>query len=227
LNIIALDTATEALGICLKTDTSLLNVTLAIGYKHGETLVPWINQLCQTARIEPRALGLVVAGIGPGSFTGLRIGLATAKGLATGAGCPLVGVSTLDALAWGLRFFKGLVIPLIDAKKSRFYACLYEEGEKIGNYIDLSIAELAATLPAEKNLLLTGPAAHHVHEALQQAAPALATRLNLDPDYLLLKPYALLERGLSLFNKQGGAEDTLAPIYLRKSEAEQSLAEKS
>lgn len=227
MNIIALETATEALGICLKTDKALLNVALNIGYKHGETLTPWISQLCQTARIKPHQLELVIAGIGPGSFTGLRIGLATAKGLALGAACPLVGVPTLDGLTWGLRFFKGLVIPLMDAKKNRFYTCFYEEGKKIGDYLDLSVSELAAKIPAEKNVLITGPAGGQIFQELQKSNPDLGSRLNLDPNYAVLNPYVLLEKGLILFNEQGGAADTLAPIYLRKSEAEQSLAEKS
>ena len=110
------------MGICLKTDTDLVSFSQIRGYRHAVTLVPWISQICRETDFSPDKLDVVIVGTGPGSFTGLRIGMASAKGLAAGAGCPLVGVPTLDAFAWGLRNAAGLVLPVIDARKNRLYA---------------------------------------------------------------------------------------------------------
>ena len=128
MNCLALDTSAEALGICLKTDRDLLNFSQIRGYRHAATLVPWISRFCREAEFSPDKLDVVVVAMGPGSFTGLRIGMATAKGLAAGADCPLVGVPSLDVYGWGLRNAPGLVLPVVDAKKNRLYAAFYKEG---------------------------------------------------------------------------------------------------
>jgi tRNA threonylcarbamoyladenosine biosynthesis protein TsaB len=124
LNIIAIDTSTETLGICLKTDKIIIRISQRANFKHAETLAPWIEKLCIEAEIRPKDFNLIVISIGPGSFTGLRIGIATAKGLAAGAECPVTGVSGLDASAWTHKYFSGTVIPVINAKKNRIYSAL-------------------------------------------------------------------------------------------------------
>ncbi len=97
MNVISVDCATETLCICLKTANATWTFMKKAGLTHAEAVAPWIKRLCDDAGMQPSDLELVVAGIGPGSFTGLRIALATAKGLALGASCSIVGVSTLDA----------------------------------------------------------------------------------------------------------------------------------
>ena len=212
MNVLALDTATEASALALQAGDRLYSRTAREGLRHAQSLVPQIEQLLAQAALAAAALDLVVVGVGPGSFTGLRIAIATARGLARGAPCDLVGVPTLDVLAWPLRFWPGLVVPVIDAKKDRVYAAAYREGSRVSEFLDLAAAELGAALGDGDPVLLTGPFAG---EAARRAAIAAWT---LDSSHGLPDPLALLALGAAARARGEGAEP--APVYLRKSEAE-------
>ncbi|MBN1699872.1 MAG: tRNA (adenosine(37)-N6)-threonylcarbamoyltransferase complex dimerization subunit type 1 TsaB [Spirochaetales bacterium] len=218
MNVCAIDSATETLGICLKTkDDTLISLSLKMGFKHARLLVPWLERLLEQASLEASDLDLVVCSIGPGSFTGLRIGLATAKGLAHGAGCPIIGIPTLDVLASGCEVRSGITVPVIDAKKNRFYAALYERGIRTGDYLDIGIPELLHILSPFGEVVLTGPAAMVIY----QAGKKETQNLLLDPGFSTIDPSSLLRLGESRFEKeQKGDIPTLGPLYLRKSEAE-------
>lgn len=98
--VLAIDTATSRIVLALARDdgTPIGDSVWVAGHRHGETLLPAIEQLLADARVARTRLTGIVVGIGPGTFTGLRVGIATAKGLAHGLGIPIVGVSTSDAL---------------------------------------------------------------------------------------------------------------------------------
>jgi tRNA threonylcarbamoyladenosine biosynthesis protein TsaB len=106
--ILALDTATSRVVVALglPDGTPIAATTWAAGYRHGETLLPSLGRVLDEANVRPSQLEAIVVGTGPGTFTGLRVGLATAKGLAHGLGIPIVGVPTavalLDAAAVGV-----------------------------------------------------------------------------------------------------------------------------
>jgi tRNA threonylcarbamoyladenosine biosynthesis protein TsaB len=222
LIVLALDCATEILGLCLKTNSATLSFSKKAGFMHAESLAPWIERLCRDAGIKPAEIELVVAGTGPGSFTGLRIALATAKGLALGASCSVVGVSTLDAQGWKFRNFHCAVVPVIDARKKRLYSAVYREGKRLTEYLDISEQELIAKLSAlsepQSGFLITGPYANRLCERLAQSDAQIP--FTLDPEYCMIDPCCLLELGTELFKSDGDRADTLTPLYLRKSEAE-------
>jgi tRNA threonylcarbamoyladenosine biosynthesis protein TsaB len=222
LNTLAIDTATESLGLCLQTENTSINFSMKIGLKHTQRLVPWIERLCGEANLQTTAIDLLVVSIGPGSFTGLRIGLATAKGFAIGAGCDLVGVPTLDTWAWSLRYFDGIIVPALDAKKSRIYAAFYRDGEKISDYLDLSPEDLASEINSyrkkETPIIVTGPFAPYLIEKMKKSADKPLPFL--DPGHAMLNPAFLLDRGKLIFNREGSHGHNLTPLYLRKSEAE-------
>ena len=224
MNCLALDTSTEAMGICLKTDTDLVSFSQIRGYRHAVTLVPWISRICRETGFSPDKLDVIVVGTGPGSFTGLRIGMASAKGLAAGAGCPLVGVPTLDAFAWGLRNAPGLVLPVIDARKNRLYTAFYRDGSLISPYFDLREEELMRRISEQITdgvpLLLTGS---YATELEKKFSAENKFSYSVDPCCSLLNPYNLMDRGLSIFHSEGGGSDDLTPLYLRKSEAETKI----
>ena len=161
--------------------------------------------------------------MGPGSFTGVRIGLATARGLARGSGCPVVGVSGLDALAWRHRGWPGVVVPVVDARKGRSYSAVFRAGERLGGYLDLSLEELALELRAHPRLLLTGPQARALGEALGRVHPG--GEWSVDHGPLLVDPASLLELGRLRWRaaeETGTGFEALrpSPLYLRRSEAE-------
>ncbi len=214
MNVLALDTATEAAAMGLRAGDRLYARVAREGLRHAQTLVPQIEQLLAQASLAAAALDLVVVGVGPGSFTGLRIALATARGVARGASCALVGVATLDVLARPLRAWPGLVVPVIDAKKDRVYAAAYRGGERVSEFLDVAAADLEAAVgggPA----LLTGPFAA---EAARRAGLAAWT---LDLSHGFPDPVALLELGEAAGARGEGADP--APVYLRKSEAEYKI----
>jgi tRNA threonylcarbamoyl adenosine modification protein YeaZ len=111
--LLAIDSATTRVVVALGApDGTLLDaVDWPAGYRHGETLLPAIDDLLGRAGVDRTHLGAVVVGTGPGAFTGLRVGIATAKGLAHGLGCSIVGVSTAEALLAGAAPRSVLLLP--------------------------------------------------------------------------------------------------------------------
>ena len=192
------------------------------GLTHAEAVAPWIKRLCDDAGMQPSDLELVVAGIGPGSFTGLRIALATAKGLALGASCSIVGVSTLDVQGWKFRGFHGVVVPVMDARKNRLYSAEYRDGKRISEYLDISeenlVHRLSSRSDSQEQIVLTGPYASRLYQQISQGK--LKTAFTLDPQYCVINPYFLLELGLQKFASAGDSGESVMPLYLRKSEAE-------
>ena len=182
VKLLALDTATEALLVVAANGDSWVARQSQLGLQHAAQLAPHIAGVTRELGLEVRELELIAVGIGPGSFTGVRIGLATAKGIAAGSGARLVGVSGLDALGYTQRHFPGLVVPVIDARKRRFYAACYRRGERVGGYLDQSPADLARTVAqavaGDEPVLVTGPAA----AVLAQAAPVAELGWEIDPD---------------------------------------------
>ena len=127
--ILSLDTSTKSASIALlKDDETLYEINMNLGVHHSTAILPALDTLCRTSNIKTNAIDLFVCTIGPGSFTGLRIGLSTIKGLAFAADKPVVGVSTLDALAWNVAGLEMFVCPMLDAKKNHVYTALYRAG---------------------------------------------------------------------------------------------------
>lgn len=114
-------------------DDGVLVAEYTVSHKktHSQTLMPMIAEICRMAELDPGSLDALAVAGGPGSFTGLRIGAATVKGLAEAWGKPVVSVPTVDALAMNLYGCTDLVVPLMDARRNEAYTGIYtfEEGE--------------------------------------------------------------------------------------------------
>jgi tRNA threonylcarbamoyladenosine biosynthesis protein TsaB len=219
-----MDTATESLSLCLRAESGILELNLRMGFRHAETLACWIEKLCRAGEVTPKNLDLVAVGIGPGSFTGLRIGMATAKGLAKGAGCAIVGVPTLEALAWRFKSMASPVLVVIDARKGRLYAALHRGGDVLFGPLDISADDLIDRLTSIEGLsehtplLLTGPFAGEFGRSVGRRSSRVS--FVVDPRYNTVDARAVLECGLEIFRNSGSQEKSLVPLYLRKSEAE-------
>jgi tRNA threonylcarbamoyladenosine biosynthesis protein TsaB len=220
-NILALDTATATLGLCLRTASGLATDIIDIGLKHSQTLLPRIQDLLAKAELTAADLDLIVCSLGPGSFTGVRIGLATAKGLALGSGALLTGVSNLDGFAYRYSCFSGQVLPVLSGLRGRFYAAFYRGRERLSDYLDMSLDELtdrAARAAKQSALLLTGPHCAPLLERLQSRGPGglrVEEQRSLSSD-----PRCLLEAGLAAATGPGKVDTNPRPLYLRKSDAE-------
>lgn len=192
------------------------------GQTHSRTLLQMAEDLLRGCGLTPRDIDAAAVAAGPGSFTGVRIGVAAAKGFAWGLELPCFGVSTLEAMAWGCGW-TGWAVPVMDARRSQVYTAAFSlEGgapRRVWDDCAISLEELAArleALPGEKYLL--GDGAALVHGALGARIPAL----RLAPEHLrhqraagvALAAWAGWQRG-----ERPGA-GALRPNYLRLSQAE-------
>jgi len=221
--ILALDTATLVSSVALAApDRLLAELTLQTKKTHSERLMPHIEQLLALADADKADIGAVAVSIGPGSFTGLRIGLATAKALAYALRIPLVGVPTLAALAFGCPAPGALLAPTMDAQKGNIYVALYrwQDGDLVEEMPPavMGHAAAAADLAAHGGqALILGEAVGLYGDVFRQAGHVLA-----EPHVAMPRAGSVALLGARLA-ATGVNHDVMAlePLYIRRSEAEE------
>ncbi|KUP04318.1 hypothetical protein Q73_15670 [Bacillus coahuilensis m2-6] len=132
MNILAIDTSNFALGVSLLTEEKVAGEYISnMKINHSLRAMPAVEQLLKDCQVSPKELDKIVVAIGPGSYTGVRIGVTLAKTLAWSLNIPVVGVSSLAVLAANGRYFQGYVSPLFDARRGQIYTGLYgfQDGE--------------------------------------------------------------------------------------------------
>jgi tRNA threonylcarbamoyladenosine biosynthesis protein TsaB len=240
VNLLAIDTATEKLSIalCAGNDAGHQDIWLFeadAGLRHSELAMETVDMLFKKAALKPEDLSGVVCMGGPGSFTGLRIGFSLAKGLALALGRPFAAIPTLDCMARPLSSLKGLIMPVLDAKKSSFFCALYKDGAKVHADMDAdpeTIADAIAEATAsqqEKQVLLFGPGTDMLYGKLQQLPQSPLA--NIDIDIIAGKglrwgnAQTLLEIALEKDIFSNSVTDFSAgPEYIRKSDAEEAAS---
>jgi len=213
VNALCLDTSTEVLSLCATHGEAWASLVLRRGLQHATALVPLAERLLRDVELAVEDLELVVCSVGPGSFTGIRIGISTALGIGHGRGIPVVGVSTLDALGRSWSAYPGDVFAVIDARRGNLYSARYRGGERQGEYGDLSPSELGSLVAEADSPLLAGPDASRIRGLLGEAGAALAVAETVDPRTALLM-------GVEILRTRGTDAAPPRPLYLRKSEAE-------
>ena len=227
---LAIDTATKTAGVALLRDEQILaEYFFNLPVNHSETVLPAVHRGLELAGVGIADVGLIALTVGPGSFTGLRIGASTVKGLALAAGTPVVGVSTLEALAYNAVGFPGVICPLLDARKGEVYAGLYRCG---GEGFPEPVGEERVATPAEILQPIQGDALF-LGDGMAAAAALIAGRPKglthfLPPNLQSIRAssVALIGRGK---RQRGEALEltTFVPRYLRRSEAEIRFGEKA
>lgn len=224
MTVLALDTATLVSSVALATaDTLVAELTLQTKKTHSELLMPHVAQILEMAGIKKSELKAVAVSIGPGSFTGLRIGLATAKALAYALNIPIIGVPTLAAIAFACPVPGVLLAPMLDAQKGNIYQALYSWQN--GQLVEIETAKVISLFAAleelsakEKPVVLLGEAAQMYSREILQTGGNL----------VLAEPHVIISRAGSLailshkMLSRGITHDvmTLEPLYIRRSEAE-------
>jgi tRNA threonylcarbamoyladenosine biosynthesis protein TsaB len=226
MNILALDTAGSVLSAALSSPDGTRYAEIDAGSRHSELLMELIDWLFTSAGLKKEELELVACMKGPGSFTGLRIAYAAAKGLSLALNIPMAAVPTLDCIAYPLSIWPGLVIPCMDAKKHCVYAALYRAGKRLTDYLDASPEALAeAIIAPHEPIVLCGPGSAMVLPLLSGALEKLGKleKLTIFPSFKRGNSPDLLElvKNSSILEYKEG--DFSGPLYLRKSEAELSL----
>ena len=213
MNILVFDTSNDTLTVGLRMTDGRSATKAEAGSRHSEIIFPAIKACFSECRAAASDLDLVVCAKGPGSFTGLRIGLAAAKGMSLALGKPWVGVPTLDAFAWKYRHLPGTIVPLLDARKHRLFAGIYSGGTLRGEYLDVSEEDLLARLLPLGKILFTGPGTKILSPRLPEGFQFEIEETN--PGELAT---SLAELGRQRLEKKGPAPEDEGPIYLREPE---------
>ena len=212
MNILAMDTSNKALSLALLHDKELLGqVTLNIKKNHSITLMPAIDFLMNSLDMKPTDLDRIAVAQGPGSYTGLRIAVATAKTLAHTLKIELVGVSSLLALV--PEQAEGLVIPVMDARRNNVYAGFYQSGQAVRPEAHLFLAEvLEIADAANQPVTFVGETTAFV-EQIEAALPQAAIQPTL-PDAAAIGRLGLELPAQSIHD--------FVPNYLKRVEAEEN-----
>ena len=227
MKILALDSTAVAASVALCEDEVLLaEYTIRNGNTHSETLLPMVENILGFFGITPKEIDLFAASAGPGSFTGVRIGAATIKGLAFDSGKSCIGVSTLEALAQNLSAVDGLICPVMNARRKQVYTALFRctNGvmERLMPDSAIAITELDEILSAyEEPVLLCGDGYEITEQLLTHPIRNVPERLRHQ------SAYSVAQIALSLYRSGVSTTDSeMAPTYLRPSQAERERAER-
>lgn len=234
MKILALDSSGLVAGVALIQDDTLV-AEYSTNYKktHSQTLLPMLDEVKKMVELDLSSIDVIAVAAGPGSFTGLRIGSATAKGLGLALGKPIAAVPTVDALAMNLYGSDKLICPMMDARRSQVYTGIYAFEKKEGSYVldaqlkqcALPVEELAEKLNGfGREVIFLGDGVPVYHNILEEKlnvpysyAPASCNRQRAASVGVLGAEYAKAGKLV--------AADAFAPEYLRMSQAERERME--
>ena len=218
--ILALESSAKAASVALMQDAELLaQYSQCSGLTHSRTLLPMVEDMLKNTDKKLADVDFIAVAHGPGSFTGIRIGVSTVKGLAWASDKKCVGVSTLAAMAWHGAAAGGLVCSVMDARRSQVYNALFEikDGapERLCRDRAIALSELAAELKGyDREVLLVGDGARLSFDYL--TAEGISCRIA--PQNLVYQ--SAWGVGMEALRIEPGTADDLLPVYLRLSQAE-------
>lgn len=224
MKILALETSAVAASAAVCEDEALIAQSFQrTGLTHSATLMPMVESMLKNAGLTLAEMDVIAVAAGPGSFTGLRIGVSAAKGLAWPLDKPCAEVSTLEAMAWQMSGMDGLVCAAMDARRQQVYNALFDlkDGKPVRLTPDraISLDDLQLELAnAEKTQILVGDGAHLCYNAFQK----LGCPVKMAPPHLQYQTAWGVARCALEQARSGQLTDAagLAPNYHRLSQAE-------
>jgi tRNA threonylcarbamoyladenosine biosynthesis protein TsaB len=227
-----IDTCCMAATAALVDDKKLVaETTVNRGKTHSEKMMPQVEEMFKIAELDPGDVDAYAAAVGPGSFTGVRIGVATAKAMAQAVQKPCVAVSTLEALAYSSRLFDGVVSPILDARRDQVYNALFDCGKdgtkRMCDDRALALADLLDELEGiGKDILFVGDGIFVFEDEIKAR---LGDRAIFAPKTISMNlGGAVAELGLEKFKKgEVVTYAELVPSYVRLSQAERDRLEKT
>lgn len=194
-----------------------VGVSIDVGYRHVERIMGAIEYCVAEADLKPHDLDLLACAGGPGSFTGLRIGLSTIKGLSLGLGKPFVTVPTLDTLAGDWDGTAPVIVPIIDAKRSHFYFGIYEQGALVSGPFDDGLDRILALTQAYPEVVFVGPDCDMLEKtASSRSGFRFATERRRSSVSTMARLAA------ALFDARGPSPSDAGLSYIRASDAEEA-----
>lgn len=240
MKIAALDSSSLVASVAIVED-SILSAEYTVNYKktHSQTLLPMLDEISRMIGLDLATIDAVAIASGPGSFTGLRIGAATAKGLALALSKPIVPVPTLEAMAFNLYTADALAVPIMDARRNQVYTGIYTFEETLERTLEreislkvlldqsaVSITELIEILnKMNRKVIFAGDGIPVYADIIKEK---LLVPFSFAPAHLNRQRAAAVAALGSIYYKQGKMESAALhkPEYLRLSQAERELAEK-
>lgn len=151
MNILAIDTSSAYLSLAVMSSGKIISrLHKKAAMMHSSILIPSIDKVLKAVRSNIEDIDVFAVSVGPGSFTGLRIGVTTIKGLAYSLNKKIVAIPTLDVIARNAKKFHGIICPILDARKNKIYSCIYKSDgkgiKKISSYMLLPMEELKGKL---------------------------------------------------------------------------------
>lgn len=231
--ILGIDSSTTVSGASIidtETDKILAESFLNTEKTHSESFLPLIKNTLDQAKIALDDIEAIAVTKGPGSFTGLRIGMVTAKSLVQVTGAKLIGIKTLDALAYNLFGYPGIICPILNARRNEVYTAFYQmqnnELKRISDYVAMAPEKLVGEiLKKSREVIFLGDGVGVYRTFLEKSLASLASFAASNNSFTRSSSVALLAAKGLLENKEDDIH-TLVPFYLRKSEAEITWEEK-
>ena len=231
---LAVDSSSKVATVALMQDHRLLGeITLNDKREHSVILMSIINDLLKDNNMTIADIDGYVVSKGPGSFTGLRIGMATVKGLSFGSGKPYVSISSLDALALSVSNFDGLICPIMDALRNSVYTSLYKsttnsegtsELERLMDYTDLDVNDLVELIKSKnEKVIFIGDGLDKYKDFLRENCP----NCYFPPAHLnIVRASSLGEIGTKLLLNGQYDDPNSTPFYLKKPQAEREYEQR-
>ncbi len=218
--VLGIDTSTMTGGAAVVQNGRLLGeYVLNIRTTHSERLLPAVERLLHDAGLALAEMDGIAVVTGPGSFTGIRIGVATAKGFAYALQKKIVGVTTLEAFARQFLAFPGIVVPMIDSRRSEVYAQAFRAGKPLTEPWNEHLSHVLEWCRSQTEpCLLVGDGSLTYQEQIKQGFPEAVFP---SPEFALLRPSAVAALGWAKLQAGEGSHPfAVNPVYLRKTEAE-------
>ena len=228
MNILAFDTVSSSFSIALKSDDSIIEINKENIKNHNSELIPILDDFLKENKLSLDNIDCIVLGIGPGSFTSIRIAFATIKSICYAKNIKIIGVSSLESLYQNIKSFDGLKLALIEARKGNVYANIYKDDKKIKENLDLTYNEIIDLIDSISNkneiITLCGDGFSKNKEFFLESLKNYKIN-DLDNSFNIIKASNLILLSESRI-KAGNFDDifSLSPLYLRKSEAENKKA---
>ncbi len=228
MNILAVDTSANVASAAVICGGTLVGESMINNKKtHSEKLMPMIDTLLKNNDMDITDIDLFAVANGPGSFTGLRIGVSTVKGLAHAVGKPIVGISTLEGLAYNLSYTCGIISPIMDARRSQVYNAVYKwdggEFKELAAPRALALDELLEEFRNEEKVCFVGDGVP-VHR--DKIAETMGARAIFAPENNLYQRASSLAALAEMKADSAVDCNTLMPFYLRKPQAEREYEER-
>jgi tRNA threonylcarbamoyladenosine biosynthesis protein TsaB len=222
VNILSIETSSSVAGAAVLRDGKLAaEQYLDHRLTHSEIIMPMVQRVLEMAELTCAEMDAFAVDVGPGSFTGVRIGVSAVNGMADALKKDVIPVDSLEAMAFGFPYFCGLVVPLIDARNEQVYTACYDtsagEPKRVGKRFAGNIRDFLLKLPKGQSVVFLGDGAHAHRELIQSYFPeAVFAPAHLD------RPRAGAIAALAQIRLiRGETAPSALPLYLRAPQAEQ------